>query len=292
MSATTAVAPRTAEPAGRGRRIVRRLRRLGLPERFGLAMLAAATLLALLGPLLAPHDPRRPVGEALISPGSEFLLGTDELGRDIFSRVLYGIQITWLSALVVVAAGLLVGGAIGLVAGVRGGRVDNVLMRIVDTGLALPGAVLAIAITVALGASLTTTVISIAAFWWPFYARLVRGEARAIAVLPHVEAARASGIGSVRLALKHVLPGALPPVIVAASLDLGIVVLVLAGLTFIGLGAQPPTPELGAMAALGLDFLFTHAWVPLAPAFAVFLLALSANLGGDGLRDLLEDEDV
>lgn len=277
--------------AARGRARMRRLRRLGLAERFGLAMLAAITVLALIGPLVAPYDPRRPVGEPLLAPGGSFLLGTDELGRDLLSRVLYGIQITWLSAIVVVLTGLLVGGAIGLLAGVRGGRVDSILMRIVDTGLALPGAVLAIAITVALGPSLTTTVLSIAAFWWPFYGRLVRGEARAIAVLPHVEAARASGIGSLRLALKHVLPGALPPVIVAASLDLGIVVLVLAGLTFIGLGAQPPAPELGSMAALGLDFLFTHAWVPLAPAFAVFLLSLSANLGGDGLRDLLEEED-
>jgi peptide/nickel transport system permease protein len=182
-----------------------------------------------------------------------------------------------------------VGGLIGLVAGVLGGWVDDVLMRFTDLFLALPGPVLAIAIVAALGPSFFHTLLGVAIVWWPFYARIVRGEVRALASRPHVESARLAGAGVVRRALKHLLPGAVPAVVVTASLDVGNLVVTLASLSFLGLGAPAPAPELGAMAARGLQYLLQEWWVPVMPALAVFLLALVSNLAGDGFRDLLGD---
>jgi peptide/nickel transport system permease protein len=162
-------------------------------------------------------------------------------------------------------------------------------MRFTDLFLALPAAVLVIAVVAALGPSLRNTLLAVAIVWWPWYARIVRGEVRAQAVRSHVDAARLAGVGRTRLALRHLLPGAFPAVLVTASLDVGSLVLILAGLSFIGLGSPPPAPELGAMTARGMPYLFGHPWIALAPAIAVFLLAFAANLAGDGLRDLLED---
>ena len=167
--------------------------------------------------------------------------------------------------------------------------------RVPRQGAGRPGgvpagtAVLAIAVIAALGPSLPHTLVAVGIVWWPWYARIVRGEVRAQAVRSHVDAARLAGVGRTRLALRHLLPGAFPAVLVTASLDVGSLVLILAGLSFIGLGSPPPAPELGAMAARGMPYLFGHPWIPLAPAIAVFLLAFAANLAGDGLRDLLED---
>jgi peptide/nickel transport system permease protein len=203
--------------------------------------------------------------------------------------VLYGIRASWLSALAVIASGVLIGGLIGTVAGIAGGWLDTALMRFTDLFLALPAAVLVIAVVAALGPSLPHTLVAVAIVWWPWYARIVRGEVRAQAVRSHVDAARLAGVGRTRLAFRHLLPGAFPAVLVTASLDVGSLVLILAGLSFIGLGSPPPAPELGAMAARGMPYLFGHPWIPLAPAIAVFLLAFAANLAGDGLRDLLED---
>lgn len=267
-----------------------RLARLGWLERGALAMLLLVTLVALAAPLLAPSDPIAPSSLPLQPPGTGgALLGTDELGRDVLSRVLHGIRTSWLATLVAVGLAVAIGGTVGLVAGMRGGWVDNVLMRVTDIGLALPGPMLAIAVIVALGPSLRNTLIAVVAVWWPWYARLVRGEARALVVRPHVEAARVAGVKGPALALRHVVPGVLPAVLVTASVDLGGLVLALAGLSFIGLGAPPPAPELGAMASQGLSYLFGQAWICLAPAVALFVLAFSANVAGDGLRDLLED---
>ncbi|MBA2573303.1 MAG: ABC transporter permease [Nocardioidaceae bacterium] len=201
---------------------------------------------------------------------------------------MFGLRTSWLSAVAVIASAIVIGGATGLVAGARGGWVDALLMRLTDAFLALPGPVLAIAVAAALGASLRNTLIGIAVVWWPWYARLVRGEVRALAARPHVDAARLSGVSPMRLMFRHLLPGALPPIIVAASLDVQILVLTLAGLSFLGLGAPPPSPELGAMAARGADYLFASPWIPLAPGCAVFILAVAANLAGDGIRDLFD----
>jgi peptide/nickel transport system permease protein len=278
-----------SQPVLTARERMLRVRGLGRLEQFGLGVLVVVTVVALLAPLIAPYDPTDQVKDAFLRPGPGGLLGTDDTGRDLFSRVLYGMRASWLSALVVVGAGVFIGGIIGLVAGVFGGWVDSVLMRITDLALALPGPVLAIAVIIALGPSLRNTLIAVSIVWWPWYARIVRGEARALMVRPHIDAARLSGIGRARLALKHLLPGIVPPVLITASLDLGALVLVLAGLSFIGLGAPPPAPELGAMAAHGVQYLLGTPWIPLAPAAAVTVLAAAANLAGDALRDLLED---
>jgi peptide/nickel transport system permease protein len=200
------------------------------------------------------------------------------------------VRSSWLSAIAVITSGVLIGGLIGLVAGFTGGWVDAALMRLTDLFLALPGPVLAIAVVAALGPSLPHTLLAVGLVWWPWYARIVRGEVRAFMVRPHIDAARLAGASRLRLAWRHLLPGTLPAVLVTASLDVGNLVLTLAGLAFIGLGSPPPAPELGAMVARGLTYLFGHPWVALAPAVGVFVLALAANLAGDGVRDLLEHQ--
>jgi peptide/nickel transport system permease protein len=257
-------------------------------ERFGVAALAVITLVSLAAPLLAPHGASDTLSAgALHGPSAGAWFGTDEIGRDIFSRVLLGIRESWLSAIAVISVSAAFGALVGLVAGATGGIVDGLLMRITDLFLALPATVLAIAVVASLGPSLFHSLIALSIVWWPWYARIVRGEVRALAARPHADAARVSGVGVVRLTLRHLLPGAFPPIVVTMSLDVGNLVLALAGLSFIGLGAPPPSPELGAMSARGLDYLLGHAWVPLFPALAVALLAFSANLAGDGLARLL-----
>ena len=266
-----------------------RFARLSVLDRVGLIGVAAMTLAALAVPLIAPGSPTAQIGHPFLGPGHGGLLGTDDLGRDLFSRVLYGMRTSWFSALLVVAVSVVIGGVIGLLAGVKGGKTDTVLMRLTDLMLALPGPVLAIAVIVAIGPGLSHVLIAVLIVWWPYYARIVRGEARALAVRPHVDAARVIGLKTPALARRHVMPAVLPPVLVAASVDLGALVLTLAGLSFIGLGAPPPAPELGAMSANGLVYLFGHPMIALAPAVAVAVLAFLANLAGDGLRNLLED---
>jgi peptide/nickel transport system permease protein len=266
-----------------------RFSRLSALDRVGLIGVGAMTLAALAVPLIAPGSPTAQIGHPFLGPGHGGLLGTDDLGRDLFSRVLYGMRTSWFSALLVVSVSVVIGGAIGLLAGVKGGKTDAVLMRLTDLMLALPGPVLAIAVIVAIGPGLSHVLIAVLIVWWPYYARIVRGEARALAVRPHVDAARVIGLKTLDLARRHVMPAVLPPVLVAASVDLGALVLTLAGLSFIGLGAPPPAPELGAMSANGLVYLFGHPMIALAPAVAVAVLAFLANLAGDGLRNLLED---
>jgi len=273
-------------PVRRGWPALRSLNRASAAERVGMASFALLVLIAFLGPLLLP-DPTAAAGEPFAGPSGAQLLGTDDIGQDLFARVVVGLRTSLIAAALVIASGVLVGGAIGMVAGARGGWLDMLLMRLTDVFLALPGPVLAIAIAAALGPSLPHTVIAVAVVWWPWYARLVRGEVRALVVRPHVDAARLAGTTNTRLMVRHLLPGALPPVIVAASLDVQILVLTLAGLSFLGLGSPPPAPELGAMAARGADYLVGHPLIPLAPGFALFLVAFAANLAGDGIRDLL-----
>jgi peptide/nickel transport system permease protein len=252
------------------------------------ALLVVVTLVAIFARLLAPHDPIQPVGDLNLPPGSAgFPLGTDAIGRDLLSRTLYGVQASWFSALLVVAAGLIIGGVIGVVAGVVGGWVDAVLMRLTDLFLALPAALVAIAIVAALGHGLANTLIGVTVVWWPYYARIIRGETRSVASRPHVEAARLAGISRARVVFRHVVPGVLPTAVVTASLDIGNVILLLAGLSFLGLGQSQPAPELGSDTASGLSQLLSEWWVPVVPGLAVTVLSLVANLGGDGIRNLL-----
>ncbi|MGX9673182.1 ABC transporter permease [Mycobacterium sp. HM-7] len=270
--------------------------RLALPQprstilnRAGFALVILLTLAVIAVPLLAPHDPLIPVGMPLQAPGEHgFLLGTDSVGRDILSRVLYGARSSWLAALAVVALGLLLGGLVGLVAGATGGWIDSTLMRITDGFLSLPAPVLAIAVVAALGPSFLHTLIAVSIVWWPFYARLVRGEVARLAARPHVEAAKLAGVSRFRLAGRHLLPGAVPNALVAASLDIGTLILTLAGLSFLGLGQAAPAPELGADSARNLSYFLQQWWIPVMPGLGVLVLALVANISGDCLRNLMK----
>src|SRR6476620_7391843 len=251
-------------------------------------LLGLVTLVAVFARQLAPYNPIQPVGPINLPPlSSGHLLGTDGIGRDLLSRTLIGIQVSWLSALVIVASGLLIGGGIGLIAGATGGWVDTILMRVTDLFLALPGALVAIAIVAALGSGLVNTLIGVAIVWWPYYARIVRGEVKALAARPHVEAARLAEVSRPRILTRHLLPGVVPTAVVSASLAVGNVVMLLAALSFLGLGPKAPAPELGADTARSLSQLLSQWWVPGIPGIAVLMLSLIANLGGDAIRNLM-----
>lgn len=275
---------------GRGRRV------LSLPESrstivnwAGFSLIFVVTIIAIAVPLLAPHDPLVPVGMPLQAPGTHgFLLGSDSIGRDILSRVLYGVRSSWFAALVVVAVGLFIGGIVGLIAGATGGWVDSILMRITDGFLSLPAPVLAIAVVAALGPGFVHTLIAVSIVWWPFYARLVRGEVARLAARPHVEAAKLAGVSRFRLAGRHLLPGAVPNALVAASLDVGTLILTLAALSFLGLGQSAPAPELGADSARNLSYFLQQWWIPVMPGLGVLVLALIGNIAGDCLRNLMK----
>ncbi|MEY2571220.1 MAG: peptide/nickel transport system permease protein [Acidimicrobiaceae bacterium] len=271
-------------------------RRLALPQSraallnwIGFSLVIVVTIVAVAVPLLAPHDPLIPVGMPLQAPGKNgFLLGTDSVGRDILSRVLYGARSSWFAALVVVAVGLAFGGMVGLIAGTMGGWVDSLLMRITDGFLSLPAPVLAIAVVAAMGPSFIHTLIAVSIVWWPFYARLVRGDVARLAARPHVEAAKLAGVSTFRLAGRHLLPGAVPNALVAASLDIGTLILTLAALSFLGLGQSAPAPELGADSARNLSYFLQQWWIPVMPGLGVLVLALVGNVSGDCLRNLMK----
>jgi peptide/nickel transport system permease protein len=287
MAVAEAFRPSLPTRFGRARSTARAGRRANLAAA---ALLVLVTVIALAAPILAPHSPLSPVGAPELPPlNGGFVLGSDSVGRDVLSRVLYGIRVSWFAALAVVALGVLLGGAIGLLAGTLGGWLDNLLMRITDGFLALPAPIVAIAVVAALGPSLLHTLVAVSIVWWPFYARIVRGEVRTLAARPHVEAARLAGSGRWRIALRHLLPGAVPAVFVTASLDIGNLILTLAGLSFLGLGQSAPAPELGADTARNLSYLLYDWWIPVMPGIAVALLALAANVAGDGVRNLISD---
>lgn len=284
------VGPPAVGRARRGRRSLLGADRSARLNRAAAGLIVVATLVALLAPVISPHDPLLPVGVPLQPPGADgFVFGTDSVGRDVLSRVLAGWRLSWFAALAVIASGLLVGGLVGVVAGATGGWVDNVLMRITDGFLSLPAPVLAIAVVAALGPGLVNTLIAVAVVWWPFYARIIRGEIRTLAARPHLEAARLAGVGRFRRAWRHLLPGAVPAAVVTASLDIGNLVLTLASLSFLGLGQPAPAAELGADTARNLSYLLQQWWIPVMPGLAVLVLSLIGNVAGDGVRNLLDE---
>jgi peptide/nickel transport system permease protein len=265
----------------------RRLSSIPKVDRVGTGLLLALVAVALAAPVVAPYVPNQVAGLPFTPPfHGGHLLGTDEVGYDVMSRVLYGLRTSLAGVLAVVSSGVVVGGLIGLVAGTAGGWLDTVLMRLTDLFLALPGPLLAIAFVAALGPSYGHILLAVAIVWWPFYARIMRGEIRALRVRPHLEAATLAGASAWRRAFRHLLPGALPAIGVTASLDVGNLVVTLAGLSFLGLGAPAPSPELGAMSARGLQYLLQEWWVPVMPGVAIFVLALFANLAGDAAGSL------
>ncbi|EEE03004.1 nickel transporter permease [Burkholderia multivorans] len=257
---------------------------------FGLAILVALIVVAIVGPLIMPHDPLRQVlGDRLLPPGSpSHWLGTDQLGRDILSRLIGGSRLTLGIALLVVAIVVPIGLAIGTTAGYCGGFVDSVLMRITDIALAFPKIVLALAFAAALGPGVVNAVVAISITAWPAYARLARAETIRIAQADYIHAARLQGASEPRILLRYIVPLCMSSVIVRATLDMAGIILTVAGLGFLGLGAQPPSPEWGFMVASGRNVLLDAWWVATLPGAAILLVSLAFNLLGDGLRDVFD----
>jgi peptide/nickel transport system permease protein len=254
-----------------------------------MVLIAAFALGAALAPLLAPADPlAQALGARLDPPSAAHWLGTDQLGRDIVSRLLYGARISLLIGLIVVVAAGVFGTFVGIVAGYAGGLADEALMRFTEVFLAFPPLILAMAIAGALGPSLTNAIIAIAAVTWAVYARLARGQLLSLRRREYVEAARSIGASRARILLRHLLPNAIAPLLVQASFDMGSAIIAAAGLSFIGFGAQPPTPEWGVMISEGRNFISTQPWLSLFPGLAILLAVGAFNVLGDGLRDALD----
>jgi peptide/nickel transport system permease protein len=254
-----------------------------------IAIIAVFALCALLAPVIGPYDPlTQALGSRLQPPSSEHWLGTDQLGRDILSRLLHGARISLVIGIVVVASAGVFGTFVGLVAGYAAGLVDETLMRLTEVFLAFPALILAMAIAGALGPSLTNAIIAIAAVTWAVYARLARGQILSLRRREFVEAARAVGASRLRIITRHLLPNAVAPLLVQASFDMGSAIIAAAGLSFIGFGAQPPTPEWGVMISEGRNYISTQPWLSLFPGLAILLAVGSFNLLGDGLRDAFD----
>jgi peptide/nickel transport system permease protein len=256
---------------------------------FGLAILALIVLCALLAPWLAPFDPNaQDISRRLLPPGPVHWLGTDQLGRDLLSRVIYGAQPTLLIVVLVAVLSAPLGLAIGICAGYFGGWVNTVLMRITDIFMAFPRLVLALALVAVLGPGIVNAVIAIAITAWPPYARIARTETLSTKASDFLQAARVQGLPDSRIVFGHLLPICLPSTVIRVTLDMAGIILTAAGLGFLGLGAQPPMSEWGAMIASGRQFIFDQWWVAAVPGIAILLGSLAFNLVGDGLRDVLD----
>lgn len=256
----------------------------------GLIVLLLLILAAIFAPLLATHDPfAQDLGNRLQAPGADgHLLGTDSLGRDIYSRLLYGARISIYIVLLVAMVAPLVGLIIGTVAGYAGGWVDVVLMRVTDIFLAFPRLILALAFVAALGAGIENAVLAISLTAWPPYARIARAETLTIRSADYIHAIRLQGAGPFRIVTRHVWPLCISSLVIRVTLDMAGIILTAAGLGFLGLGAQPPSPEWGAMISEGRKYILDHWWVATIPGLAIFTISLAFNLLGDGLRDVLD----
>ncbi|SMF43590.1 peptide/nickel transport system permease protein [Tistlia consotensis] len=256
----------------------------------GLAIVLLLVLTAIFAPLLATHDPlAQDLAKRLSPPGTAgHWLGTDEFGRDLWSRMVYGARVTLYIVLLVVATAPVFGLAIGTAAGYFGGLVDVVLMRLTDIFLAFPRLILALAFVAALGPGIGNAVLAIALTAWPPYARVARAETLTVRNSDYIAAEQLQGFGAWRIVTGHVMPLCLSSVIVRITLDMAGIILVAAGLGFLGLGAQPPLPEWGLMISSGRKYLFDQWWVATVPGLAIFVVSLGFNLLGDGLRDVLD----
>lgn len=261
--------------------------------RLGGGLIVLLSVVAVVGPVLTPYDPTAQVLEnRLQGPSLAHPLGTDALGRDVATRIVYGARVSLALAVVATAVRVLVGTTIGLVAGTVGGFVDAALMRLVDVQLAFPALVLALVIAGALGPSLRNVLIALSVVGWASYARVVRGTVLEVRDRPFVEAARLFGTPRRRIVRRHLLPTVIAPVIVLATMNLGTIVLTAAGLSFLGLGAQPPTPEWGTMIAGGREYMRSAPWLVTAPGVAIMLTVIGFSVLGDGLRDVLDPDHL
>jgi peptide/nickel transport system permease protein len=258
----------------------------------GLIIILLNIGVAVFAPQIAP-SPAQGRGESNLSerfqpPSMHHLMGTDREGRDVFSRVIYGARIPLEISFAVTAAIVIIGVPLGGIAGYYGGKTDEIVMRITDVFLAFPSLILAIGFVAFLGPSIRNVMIAIVVSWWPWYTRLVRGVAVSLRERPYVEAAKTMGVSGPAIIWRHILPNALGPVIVQMTLDIGTVILAAAALSFIGLGAQPPTAEWGLMISEGREYILQQWWMGAFPGLAIFILVLAFNLVGDGLRDVLD----
>lgn len=256
----------------------------------GLLIVLLLLVVAALAPVLAPHDPiTQDLRMRLLPPLTKgHILGTDDFGRDILSRLIMGSRITLFIIAMVAVTAPLFGMLVGTVAGYFGGLVDEVLMRLTDIFLAFPKLILALALVAVLGPGMENAVLAIALTSWPPYARVARAETLTVRNSDYIAAVRLQGAGAGRIILGHVMPMCLPSVIIRVTLDMAGVILIAAGLGFLGLGVQPPMPEWGAMISAGRKYLFEQWWVATMPGLAIFIVSLGFNLLGDGLRDVLD----
>ena len=263
-------------------------------KRDKLAMIGAIIIfflagIAILAPYIAPYDAiELDLKNRLSPPDRNHLMGTDNLGRDVFSRIIYGTRISLSMATVVVMIVMFLGIAMGTIAGYCGGIIDGAIMRMVDVLLAFPNIILALVIAGILGPSLTNVMIALSAIWWVSYARIIRGSVLSVKEKEFVEAVRAMGCSDASIAVRHVLPNVLSPVIVLATLDMGHIILSIAALSFLGLGAQPPIPEWGTMLNEGRPFMETAPHLMIFPGLMIMVVVLAFNFLGDGLRDALD----
>lgn len=255
----------------------------------GLVIIGVLVVLAIFAPLLAPYSPTTMhLSERLSPPSSKYLFGTDDVGRDILSRVIYGSRISLRICTLVVGLTIGIGTILGIISGYWGGWIDELIMRISDVFLAFPALILAMAIAAALGPSLENVILAMVVIWWPRYARVTRGQVLVLREIDYIVAARAVGVHNRRIIMRHILPNCISPVLVQATLDMGEVLLTAATLSFIGFGAQPPTPEWGAMISLGRNYLRDNWWYATFPGLAILLTVIGFNLLGDAARDILD----
>jgi len=248
-------------------------------------------IVAIGGFSVLPYSPiKQSVGEPFSPPSWEHLFGTDRVGRDLFSRVLYATPNALFVSVVIIGTALAVGTLLGSFSAYYGGVVDEVLMRITDLFLALPGLVLAIAISVALGPGIINMMYALMMIWWPAYARMARGEALRISQYDFIEAARAAGLSKGKIILKHIIPNIMLTMIIYATIDFGQVIMVYAGLSYLGLSVQPPWPDWGAMVNRYQGYLVSAPWLPLFPGLVIALVVIGFGLLGDGVRDAIESQ--
>jgi ABC-type dipeptide/oligopeptide/nickel transport system permease subunit len=289
-SAFADTAALSALPAVRDRRwdALRRAARARLAP-FGAAVLVAAIVVALAAPLLAPYDPyAQDLGSTLSGPSRVHLLGTDNVGRDVLSRVMWGTRVSLIAGFASVAVAALAGGLLGVIAGYAGGRVDGLVMRVMDAVLSFPPLVLALALGAVLGAGLSGVVIALGVVYTPTFARLMRGQVLSVKTRDYVEAARALGSPAWRIARQHVLPNAATPIVVQASLSVAFAILAEASLSFLGLGVQPPAASWGSMINAGRGYLQQAPWIVFGPGAALFVTVVGLNFVGDAIRDGLD----
>jgi len=249
-------------------------------------------LIAIFAYQIAPYPEqgagRTNVDQTLQFPYVDHLLGTDRLGRDVLSRVIIGARPALIVPIGVVAFAVLIGAPLGAIAGYKGGRVDEIIMRITDLFLAFPSLLLAMAITSALGRGLQNAAIALVISWWPWYTRLVRGVTVSLRQRYFVEAAQAIGVRDSMIILRHILPNTITPILVQATVDLGTVILAMGGLAFLGLGTQPPAPDWGLMVSEGREYILKQWWISSFPGMVIFIVVLAFNLLGDTLRDIFD----